>query len=95
MVAISQGEWLARGRAHQSEGRAIDALQCFRQAQRVAPRAIAPRFLLGQLLWQLGKVQDAIVAMTGWNRTLVKVRAFRARARMRRALAQLGPETTE
>ncbi len=67
MVAISQGEWLARGRAHQSEGRAIDALQCFRQAQRVAPRAIAPRFLLGQLLWQLGKVQDAIVA---WRQAL-------------------------
>ena len=33
---------------------------------------------------------DEIVALTGWNRALVKVRAFRARARLRRALDQLG-----
>ena len=30
-----------------------------------------------------------IAAMTGWNATLVKVRAFRARAKMRKALAAL------
>ena len=35
------------------------------------------------------KPVDEIVALTGWNRTLVKVRAFRARARMRRALAAI------
>ncbi len=74
-----------------------------------APIAAAARALIGKLLETLPandrmvltllhfeeKSVDAIVAMTGWNRTLVKVRAFRARARMRRALAQLGPETTE
>lgn len=30
-----------------------------------------------------------IVALTGWNRALVKVRAFRARARMRQAMAAM------
>ncbi len=35
------------------------------------------------------KSVDEIVALTGWNRALVKVRAFRARARLRRALAAL------
>lgn len=32
------------------------------------------------------KSVDEIVALTGWNRALVKVRAFRARARMRKAM---------
>jgi RNA polymerase sigma-70 factor (ECF subfamily) len=36
------------------------------------------------------KSVDEIVALTGWNRTLVKVRAFRARARMRKALEAIG-----
>ncbi len=35
------------------------------------------------------KSVDEIVALTGWNRALVKVRAFRARARMRQALENL------
>jgi RNA polymerase sigma-70 factor (ECF subfamily) len=30
-----------------------------------------------------------IAAMTGWNATLIKVRAFRARAKMRKALETL------
>jgi RNA polymerase sigma-70 factor (ECF subfamily) len=58
------------------------------------------RALLGKLLETLNaddrmvltllhleeKTVDEIVALTGWNRTLVKVRSFRARARMRQAL---------
>lgn len=32
---------------------------------------------------------DEIAALTGWSRTLVKVRAFRARGRLRKALAAL------
>ena len=35
------------------------------------------------------KSVDEIVALTGWNRALVKVRAFRARARMRKAMEEL------
>lgn len=71
------------------------------------PTAASARVLIGKLLETLPaddrmvltwlhleeKSVDEIVAATGWNRTLVKVRAFRARARMRRALAQLRPES--
>lgn len=34
---------------------------------------------------------DAIAALTGWSRTLVKVRAFRARRKLRAAFEQLEP----
>ena len=37
------------------------------------------------------KSVDEIVALTGWNRALVKVRAFRARGRMRKALEAIEP----
>lgn len=36
-----------------------------------------------------GKPTDEIAALTGWSRTLVKVRAFRARRRLRAAFEQL------
>jgi RNA polymerase sigma-70 factor, ECF subfamily len=41
------------------------------------------------LLYLEEKPAAEIAAMTGWNATLVKVRAFRARAKMRRALETL------
>jgi len=36
-----------------------------------------------------GKTTDEIATLTGWSRTLVKVRAFRARRKMRAAFEQL------
>lgn len=36
-----------------------------------------------------GKSTDAIATLTGWSRTLVKVRAFRARRKLRAAFEQL------
>lgn len=74
-----------------------------------APTAAAASALIGRLLETLPaddrmvltllhleeKSVDTIAAVTGWNRTLVKVRAFRARARLRQALARLGPEPGE
>ncbi len=36
-----------------------------------------------------GKSTDAIATLTGWSRTLVKVRAFRARRKLRTAFEQL------
>jgi RNA polymerase sigma-70 factor (ECF subfamily) len=42
------------------------------------------------LVEQLGTAE--IAARTGWSRTLVKVRAFRARQRLRRALSELEGE---
>lgn len=37
------------------------------------------------------KTTDQIAALTGWSRTLVKVRAYRARAKLRTALTRLKP----
>ncbi len=53
-------EWLARGRAHQAGGRAIDALLCYRRALREAEDGADARFHLGELAWQLGNPADAI-----------------------------------
>jgi RNA polymerase sigma-70 factor (ECF subfamily) len=38
------------------------------------------------------KSVEEIATATGWNATLVKVRAFRARAKMKKALRALGEE---
>jgi len=53
-------EWLERGRVHQRQGRAVDAMLCYRRAAREEPRAMEPRFHLGEVLWQLGRLPDAI-----------------------------------
>ncbi|HEY4137031.1 MAG TPA: tetratricopeptide repeat protein, partial [Casimicrobiaceae bacterium] len=57
-------EWLARGREHQFRGRAVDAMLCFRRAIREAPQTIDARFHLGEVLWQLGRLPDAIAIWT-------------------------------
>ena len=54
------GQWLARGRGHQAEGRAIDALLCYRRALREVAGAADARFHLGEIAWQLGNPADAI-----------------------------------
>ena len=59
MSASEYNQWLKRGRAHQWNGRAIDALLCFRRAQRVHPRASDAMFHLGEVLWQLGSHAEA------------------------------------
>jgi tetratricopeptide (TPR) repeat protein len=53
-------QWLARGRDHQYGGRAVDAMLCFRRALREAPENSDARFHLGEVLWQLGRLPDAI-----------------------------------
>ncbi|MHB8496166.1 MAG: O-linked N-acetylglucosamine transferase family protein [Casimicrobiaceae bacterium] len=53
-------EWLARGRAHQAGGRAIDALLCYRRALREAEDGADARFHLGEIARQLGNPADAI-----------------------------------
>ncbi|MEO6564696.1 MAG: tetratricopeptide repeat protein, partial [Casimicrobiaceae bacterium] len=66
MTAAAMAEWVARGRAHQSEGRAADALPCFRRAVREDPTSPVPLFHLGEVLWQLGIPADAAGA---WHRS--------------------------
>ena len=55
-------DWIARGRVHQHERRPVDALLCFRRASRVDPRAPDPYFVLGEVLWQLGRLPEALSA---------------------------------
>ena len=59
-------QWVARGRAHQIEGRAADALPCFRRASREDPTSPLPLFHLGEALWQLGIPAEAAAA---WHRS--------------------------
>src|SRR3954467_2888759 len=51
---------MARGRNHQWSRRPLDALQCFRRALRERPRGVEARFHLGESLWQLGRLDDAL-----------------------------------
>ncbi len=67
MATPEYAQWLARGRAHQAENRPIDAMLCYRRALRVEARASAPHFHLGEVLWQLGRIPDAIAA---WREAL-------------------------
>jgi tetratricopeptide (TPR) repeat protein len=60
MTLQASAEWLARGRSHQREGRAVDAMLCFRRALREAPQSVDVRFHLGEVLWQLGGLPDAL-----------------------------------
>ena len=50
------------GPPHQWEGRPVDAMLCFRQAARLEARAPDPRFHLGEVLWQLGRLPAAAAA---------------------------------
>ena len=54
--------WLERGRAHQAQNLPLDAMLCFRQAIRAQDTASDPRFHLGEVLWQLGRLADALQA---------------------------------
>ena len=65
MTLERHSTWLAHGRAHQSEGRVIDALLCYRLALREAPEGIDARFHLGEIAWHLGNAGDAIAAWEG------------------------------
>ena len=53
-------EWLARGRAHQAAGRAIDAMLCYQRALREDSPGAGARIRLGVIAWQLGKPSEAI-----------------------------------
>ncbi len=65
--------WLERGRAHQREGRAADAIPCFRRAARELPTSPVPHFHLGEVWWQLARPGEAIAA---WRRAAELDAAF-------------------
>lgn len=60
--ASHYARWLARGREHQQALRPLDAIQCFRRAAREWPQGVEARFHLGESLWQLGRLGEAIEA---------------------------------
>ncbi len=62
MAGEGFGNWIARGLAHQREGRPADAIPCFRRAAREDPQSPLPHFHLGEVLWQLGLGADALAA---------------------------------
>ena len=73
MAAGAFSDWILRGRAHQAEGRAADAVPCFRRAAREDPRSPLPHYHLGEALWQLGLAADALRA---WQASAGLDRAF-------------------
>ena len=62
MAAAEYEQWMERGRAHQNEGRPIDAMLCFHHAAKLDPRASDPQFAIGETQWQLGRLPEAIDA---------------------------------
>jgi predicted O-linked N-acetylglucosamine transferase (SPINDLY family) len=62
MTLDRYADWLARGRAHQKDGRVIDALLCYRRALQEVAAGVEARFHVGEIAWQLGNPADAIAA---------------------------------
>ena len=61
MTVNRYNEWFSRGRSHQTEGRPIDAMLCYRRALREASDDVDGPFHLAEIAWQLGAHSDAIV----------------------------------
>src|SRR5688572_19275450 len=55
-------DWLQRGREHQWARRPVDAMLCFQRAASLAPDAVDPRYLLGEVQWELGAIPAAVTA---------------------------------
>jgi predicted O-linked N-acetylglucosamine transferase (SPINDLY family) len=62
MTESEYGEWMDRGRAHQRDGRPIDAMLCYERAARGNPDSSDPHFALGEVQWQLGRLPGALAA---------------------------------
>jgi len=75
MAAPDYAEWIGRGRTHQAEGRPIEAMLCFRQASRADAAQPDAYFHLGEVLWQLGLLADAISA---WHEATRRAARFLA-----------------
>ena len=89
---LSPGEQRALEAASGAPGpdAAAVAADAWALTQKVLETMSAGDRLVLTLLHLEEKSVGEIAALTGWNRTLVKVRAFRARARMRKAMDALG-----
>lgn len=68
-------QWMTRARVHVDAGRALDAMLCFRRASRSEPAAGAPQYGIGELLWKLGRPQEALMA---WRRATTRAPRYNA-----------------
>ncbi|HEX5864599.1 MAG TPA: hypothetical protein VF014_10170, partial [Casimicrobiaceae bacterium] len=59
MIREDYGQWLARGWAHQQEGRPIDAMVCYRRALKSNQHAVQAQYRLGEVLQALGRHEEA------------------------------------
>jgi predicted O-linked N-acetylglucosamine transferase (SPINDLY family) len=62
MTKAAYAEWIGRGHVHRASGQPVDAMLCFRHASRADPAAPDSHFHLGEVLWQLGLLAEAISA---------------------------------
>lgn len=87
-ISEDQGEWLERF-ASVPEGATSDAAGAKELVDLLLERLSPANRLIITLLEIEERTVKEISALTGWSMPLVKVRAFRARAEMRKALEQL------
>ncbi len=87
-LSESEGEWLDRFLAD-PEGTPHDAEAARQLVRRLLDQLSPAARLIITLLEIEERSVKEIASLTGWSASLVKVRAFRARAEMRKALARL------
>lgn len=90
-LTADEGDWLERI-AHSSEGDPIAAEAARELIRRVMERLSPAARLVITLLEIEDRSVKEIAALTGWSVSLVKVRAFRARAEMRKILQRIARE---
>jgi|SRR5208282_5503425 len=90
-LSNEEGDWLESfAQAPESSSETADAARLL--IERVLARLSPPARLIITLLEIEDRSVKEIAHLTGWSVTLVKVRAFRARAEMRRVLAKIAKE---
>jgi len=90
-ISDEESDWLERFDAHPSETGENAAA-----ARELVERVLAQLSPAARLVITLLEIEDRsvkeIAALTGWSVPVVKIRAFRARAEMRKCLAKLARE---
>ena len=86
-----EDDWLERF-VHHPEGARDDAAAARQLVQRVLQQLSPPARLVITLLEIEDRSVKEISKLTGWSVPLVKVRAFRARAEMRKVLAKIAKD---
>jgi RNA polymerase sigma-70 factor (ECF subfamily) len=90
-ISDGEGDWLER-HAQEPENAREDADAARQLVARVLEHLSPPARVIITLLEIEEKSIKEISRLTGWSLPLVKVRAFRARAEMRKLLARMGRE---